>query len=360
MDIKSKKVFVGISGGVDSSVSAALLKEQGYDVTGVFIKVWQPPFLECSVKDDRRDAMRVCAQLEIPFLECDAEDAYKTKVIDYMMSEYRIGRTPNPDVMCNKYVKFGIFYDWAMEQGADYVATGHYAWTSQGLLMKGLDAAKDQSYFLWAIGPEKLKKTFFPIGNLKKDEVRVLAKKFGLFTSTKKDSQGLCFLGKLDVKDFLKKFIDPKIGDVLNVSGEKIGEHDGAFSFTLGERHGFRINSKTTEDAPLYVISKDIENNTITVAHRHESETQDDNASGSKVILREIVVYNKEKISSTEYIKKVVYRYHGEEVPVAEINCNDNNCNVLLNEKRFDIASGQSVVIYSDNEVIAAGIADVV
>jgi tRNA-specific 2-thiouridylase len=360
MNKQTKKVFVGISGGVDSSVSAALLKEQGYDVTGIFIKVWQPPFLECSIKDDRRDAMRVCAQLGIPFVECDAEEAYKTQVIDYMMREYTLGRTPNPDVMCNKYVKFGVFYDWAMTQGADYVATGHYARTADGKLMKGIDAAKDQSYFLWAIGPEKLKKTLFPIGNIEKSKVRFLAEKYKLFTATKKDSQGLCFLGKLDVKDFLKKFITPKIGDVLDVQGNKIGEHDGAFFFTLGERHGFRITEKrSTEDAPLYVISKDVLANTITVATRNNVEVSKASQE-TRVQLTDVVMYNIEKINDKACIKTAVYRYHGEEIPVKSVESVNDELVIILDGYRNDIAAGQSMLVYVNDEVVAAGIVNVI
>ncbi len=371
MTREREKVFVGISGGVDSSVSAALLKEQGYDVTGVFIKVWQPPFLECSIKDDRRDAMRVCAQLGIPFLECDAEEAYKTQVIDYMMSEYKKGRTPNPDVMCNKHVKFGIFYEWAMKNGADYVATGHYAQNTpiledsdspssaeegvRGCLIKGKDPAKDQSYFLWAVGPEKLAKTFFPIGHLEKLEVRKLAEKFGLFTADKKDSQGLCFLGKLDVKDFLKKFIDPKKGNVLNEAGEVIGEHDGAFFFTLGERHGFKVTKKTAEDAALYVIGKDNDANTITVAPKI-SETA---SYGTELKLVQAVIYDTKSLVNAGREKKLAYRYHGQEVAVKSVTMDGDTVKITLKEGRNDIASGQSGVLYSDNKVVGAGIIDV-
>jgi tRNA-uridine 2-sulfurtransferase len=350
-----KKVFVGISGGVDSSVSAALLKEQGYDVTGVFIKVWQPPFLECSIKDDRRDAMRVCAQLNIPFLECDGEEAYKTKVIDYMMDEYTKGRTPNPDVMCNKYVKFGIFYDWAMKQGADYVATGHYAQVERNndtaKLIKSVSEAKDQSYFLWAIGSDKLSRVIFPIGNIEKEEVRKQAQRFNLFTAEKKDSQGLCFLGKLDVKDFLKKFIPGKKGNVLNEKGEIIGEHEGAFFFTLGERHGFIVAKKSPEDKPMYVIEKDIDNNTITV-----SSTCAVVEGLHAYAIKDVVIYDTEKMFDHSVIKKAVYRYHGEEIDIKNIEKMEDGLKIELIEGKNDISLGQSLVIYAGNELIGGGI----
>jgi tRNA-specific 2-thiouridylase len=298
-----KKVFVGLSGGVDSSVSAALLLEAGYDVSGVFIKVWQPDFWGgCTMKEDRLDAMRVCAKLNIPFYTLDLEKEYKKEVVDYMIAEYKAGRTPNPDVMCNKYVKFGGFFDWAMKHGADYVATGHYARVVAGqqkigqanglasclheeirgpeselfsdgrlsdtvLLLAGRDKNKDQSYFLWTLTQKQLVKTLFPVGDMEKPQVRKLAKKFGLDTAEKKDSQGLCFIGKVDMADFLKHFIKTKSGKVLNECGEIIGSHDGVELYTLGQRHGFKVDKKTTADDRYFVISKDFKNNTLTVSH---------------------------------------------------------------------------------------------
>jgi tRNA-specific 2-thiouridylase len=255
-----------LSGGVDSSVSAALLKQAGYDVTGVFIKVWQPDFLPCSWREERRDAMRVAAKLGIPFLTFNLEKEYKKDVVDYMIREYKAGRTPNPDVMCNKYVKFGAFYKKARAMGADFVATGHYARIKSGNLLVAADNEKDQSYFLWTIPRDILKHTFFPIGGYKKSEVRALAKKFGLFTSEKRDSQGLCFVGKLDMKEFLSHYIKPKKGKVLDERGETIGYHDGAWFLTLGERHGFTVTKKSPNDPVLYVVGKDVKKNTVTVS----------------------------------------------------------------------------------------------
>ena len=205
--VRKGKVYVGMSGGVDSSVSAALLLEQGYDVTGVFIKVWQPEWLEeqggCSWREDRLDAMRVCVHLGIPFRTLDLEETYKREVVDYMVSEYRAGRTPNPDVMCNRHVKFGGFFDWAMEQGADFVATGHYAQIQESgsknlELRMGKDAGKDQSYFLWTLTQRELSRTIFPVGGMEKAETRTLARRFGLPVADKRDSQGLCFIGRVD------------------------------------------------------------------------------------------------------------------------------------------------------------------
>src|SRR3989338_2652515 len=269
-----KKVFVGLSGGVDSSVSAALLKKDGYAVTGVFIRVWNPAseqgltlnrekgqtlFGLCQAADDRLDAMRVCAKLGIPFVELNLEKEYKKEVVDYMIREYRAGKTPNPDVFCNRFIKFGGFYNYALVHGADYVATGHYAQIiSRGLACKydrtymlksGVDDKKDQSYFLWQIKKEQLPHILFPVGGMRKPEVRRLAKRFGLITADKKDSQGLCFVGKVDMKEFLARHIKPKKGKVLlgadgrglkrgftQIKEKVIGTHDGAFFYTIGER----------------------------------------------------------------------------------------------------------------------------
>ena len=238
-----KKVFVGLSGGVDSAVSATLLKKQGYEVVGVFIKTWHPDFLECNEEDERRDAMRVAAFLDIPFLTFDLADVYKKEVADYMIREYKEGRTPNPDVMCNKEVKFGTFLKKAISMGADCVATGHYARVlspceggvpeGRGGLLKGKDPSKDQSYFLWTLKQEQLERIVFPIGNLKKTEVRKLAKKFNLPVAEKKDSQGICFLGEIDLKEFLKHYIKLKKGKAAIENLRKKGIKAGLLRIRL-------------------------------------------------------------------------------------------------------------------------------
>ncbi len=352
----AKKVFVGLSGGVDSSVSAYLLKKEGYEVTGVFIKVWQPEGIVCTWKEDRLDAMRIAAQLDIPFITLDLEKEYKEEVIDYMIADYKRGSTPNPDVMCNKYVKFGGFLSFALASGADYVATGHYA---QKFLNKktglyeihaGDDDNKDQSYFLWTVPQEKLKSILFPVGSLPKPEVRKIAKKAGLLTADKKDSQGLCFIGKLNIKDFLKDYIEEKEGDILNEKGEVIGKHDGIFFYTLGERHGFDIDKKTATDEPFYIVAKDIEKNTLTVSHTSPADRKQE---------LKLVLCNTNWISETpdkekEYEARI--RYRGSLAKV-QINIkSEDEVEIVFQEGDFTAASGQSVVIYDGTKMIGGGI----
>jgi tRNA-specific 2-thiouridylase len=340
-----KKVFLGMSGGVDSSVSALLLKQQGYDVTGVFIKVWQPDFIECTWKEDRLDAMRVAAVLDIPFITLDLEKEYKEGVIDYMIEEYRKGRTPNPDVMCNREVKFGAFFDWAKQQDKDaYVATGHYAEHNGESLVKSKDENKDQTYFLWTLKKELFPSILFPVGGIEKSEVRELAKEANLPVSSKKDSQGLCFVGTIDIKTLLKNYIDEKEGNVLNEKDEVIGRHTGVMFYTIGERHGFTVTKKTTEDAPYFVIAKDIEKNTITVSHHEPKEK-----NGEIVTLEKT---NWTQTIKTGEIYEARARYRA---PLAKVE--------VINEREMKVvggdltkASGQSLVLYDGNICIGGGI----
>jgi tRNA-specific 2-thiouridylase len=263
-------VFVGMSGGVDSSVAAKRLIELGYRVVGVFIKVWQPDFIVCEWEKERLDAMRVAAHLGIPFLTFNAEETYKKEVADYMIHAYEAGYTPNPDVMCNEHVKFGSFFNWARGLGADKIATGHYARTvtKNGVtqLLRGIDTSKDQSYFLWRIPKEVLQYVIFPVGDTLKLDVRKEAEDAGIPTFAKSDSQGVCFLGDIDMKEFLSHFIQLSSGPVLNEAGTQIGTHNGALLYTIGERHGFSVETKKDSNVPQYVIRRNLEENTITVA----------------------------------------------------------------------------------------------
>lgn len=268
-------VFVGLSGGVDSAVSAALLKEQGYTVIGAFIKIWRPEFIECPWQKERLDAMRVSAHLGIPFKEIDLSDEYKKEVIDDMVGAYMQGRTPNPDVLCNRHIKFGAFKRWAAREGADMIATGHYAQTHQGKLFRGIDPNKDQSYFLARLSSRDLTGTLFPVGGYTKPEVRALAEKFNLPVAGKKDSQGLCFVGDVSMRDFLGRYVALEKGNVVDEAGRVVGEHDGAALYTAGERHGFRNISRSPDERPQYVVATDVTENTITVSsHRAHAERE--------------------------------------------------------------------------------------
>jgi len=342
-----KKVFVGLSGGVDSSLSAALLKEQGYDVTGVFIKVWQPDFIECTWREDRRDAMRIASELDIPFITLDLEKEYKEGVIDYMMDEYKAGRTPNPDVMCNREVKFGAFWKWAKREGADYIATGHYAQTNNVELLISKDINKDQTYFLWTLTKSDLEHALFPIGHLEKSDVRKEAEKRGLYTHAKKDSQGLCFIGTINVKDFLKMHLGENKGDVINEEGDVIGEHEGAIFFTLGERHGFTITKKKGDIDAYYIIKKDIDNNTITV-----STIPPKTKEGTEIIL-DTISFVSENIKEGEYYARARYR-----APATKVNLTKkgNIWSVSPLEEGISAVSGQSLVLYKNNKCIGGGI----
>lgn len=358
MNGKTKgKVYVGMSGGVDSSVSAALLQKEGYEVIGVFMKVWQPDFLPCTWREERRDAMRVAATLGIPLLTWDFEKEYKEGVADYMIREYKAGRTPNPDVMCNREVKFGAFFRRAMKEGADFVATGHYAQvahnkkTGTTKMLKGVDDAKDQSYFLWTLGQEQLSRAFFPIGGFKKDAVRKLAEKFKLPVAAKKDSQGLCFVGKLDMKDFLAHFIEEKEGNVLNEEDEIIGTHRGATFYTLGERHGFTITKKTTESTPYYVTAKDLVKNTITVANKTKKPLD----CATKILKASMVSFCCGTLPEMTKKYDVQVRYHGE-LHHAKLSAVSSESFSLKLEKPAVFDVGQSAVLYLKDECIGGGI----
>lgn len=350
-------VYVAMSGGVDSSVSAALLKKEGHAVTGVFIKTWHPPFLECTWKEERRDAMDVCAKLGIPFQTMDLEEEYKKEVVDYMIAEYAAGRTPNPDVMCNDKIKFGAFFKKAQEMGADYVATGHYARQSVDAnagahLYAGVDGNKDQSYFLWRLKQEVLQHVLFPVGEFEKSRVREFAHEFGLPVADKKDSQGVCFLGHVDIKDFLKRFIDISPGNVLNADGKVIGTHEGAILYTLGQRHGFDVTVKTPNDGPYYVVGKNITNNTVTVSqHLKTTGTFD----VSRVILENTHWISGDVPVSGAYLARFRYRQ-----PLQECTFDAESMTVTFTRPQKSVATGQSIVLYRGDEVIGGGVVNAV
>jgi tRNA-specific 2-thiouridylase len=300
--------------------------------------------------------MRVCAKLEIPFITLNLESEYKNEVVDYMIEEYKKGRTPNPDVMCNKYVKFGGFFDWAMAKGADFVATGHYARVEnikgKAVMFTGEDKNKDQSYFLWTLTQKQLLHTLFPIGDIDKPKVRKLAEKYYLATAIKKDSQGLCFIGKIDIKDFLKNYIKEKKGKVLSENGELIGEHDGAFYLTIGQRHGFKILEKTPSDAPYYIIEKNIKNNTITVSQDSRKVMDQD----SKIVRLEKINFTQGVTPnlSNKYFARIRYRQQLEECKIVEISKGEFELHFTKPQKA--ITPGQSAVIYDKDICLGGGI----
>ncbi|PSO45017.1 MAG: tRNA 2-thiouridine(34) synthase MnmA [Parcubacteria group bacterium SW_6_46_9] len=370
IDNKSEKtVYVAMSGGVDSSTSAALLKQAGFHVVGCFMSVWQPPFLDCSMEAERQDAMDVAAQLGIDFRTVDLVEEYKNRVVDYMVSAYKSGRTPNPDVICNGQIKFGAFYEWAGNQGdMDYIATGHYARLRRETqnskfkiknshLLQGVDEHKDQTYFLYRIGQKQLQDTLFPIGHLQKEEVRTLADELDVLVADKPDSQGLCFLGEVDMKDFLSQFIDLKSGNVCNEDGEVIGTHEGAEVYTIGQRRGFEVTKKEPSSGPWYVIDKNIQNNTITL-------TENNSPDGPVYNGKEITLTDTNWITSQptagRYKARIRYNQPLEKCKLKVKSQTPNQfgsgheARVIFDKPLRAVASGQSCVVY-DSEVCLGG-----
>lgn len=331
MRLKDAHVFVGLSGGVDSAVAAMLLQEAGARVTGVFIKGWYPSTMPCSWAEDRRDAMRVAAHLHIPFQTLDASHEYKTHVIDYLLKEYGAGRTPNPDVMCNKEVKFGAFYRHAKNAGGAAIATGHY-----------VSGEKDQRYFLWAVPKEALSGTCFPLDGYEKETVRALARKRGLPVATKKDSQGVCFLGSVSVEDFLKDHFGVMPGFARTESGEVVGEHSGVLLHTLGER--VRLD-RSTKSGPWYVVAKDIAQNVLIVRTTQGAPTR---TPVTAIRFTEPNWHMESECATTAQV-----RYRGEKI-TGHVR---GDVFVRESSSRELRVPGQSIVFYSaENALVGGGI----
>ncbi len=341
-----KTVYVGLSGGVDSSVTAALVKEQGYNVVGVYMKNWSKdlPGFACPWKEDYQDAKRVAVQLGIDFKMFDFEKEYEEKVVDYMIDEYKAGRTPNPDIMCNQEVKFKLFLNTALADGADFVATGHYARVENGTLLKGVDGNKDQSYFLYRVTEDALRKTLFPLGEYEKPKVRELAAERNLITARKKESMGICFVGKVGIKEFLQNYVTTQPGAIIEQNGVTIGEHDGAIFYTIGQRHGLNVGG----GLPYYVVGKDMAKNEVYVTSRID----DERLWRTELELTDLHWINAAPESVKTYQIRTRYR-----APLVECHFEGGNFNkVFLKDAIKAVTAGQSAVIYDGDIVVGGGI----
>ncbi len=353
---KKKTVFVGMSGGVDSSVAALLLKKEGYSVVGIFMRNWHEDlhngFGECTWEKDLSDVRRVCAMLDIPYYVWDFSKEYYEDVVEYFFREYKAGRTPNPDVMCNKYIKFGRFFDRAIKLGADFVATGHYARVkeSRGVyrLLKAKDKNKDQTYFLWTITQKQLSRTLFPIGEYTKPQIRRIAKKEGLPTAEKPDSQGICFIGRVDVRDFIKTRLKEKEGDIVTVDGKVVGRHKGVWFYTEGQRHGLNIGGS---GLPYYVVGKDVEKNILVVALGPQHD-----ALYRKKLYADSLNWVSGKEPKYPFMCEARIRYRQPLQKCTIVNIKDERAEVVFEEKQRAIAPGQSIVFYKGRECIGGGV----
>lgn len=333
----NRRVAVGLSGGVDSSVAAAILLKRGYEVSGVYLECYNEP--GCRTDQDKKDALRVALQLGIPFQVVDFRLEYRERVIEYFYREYQAGRTPNPDIVCNREIKFGIFYAWARAQGFDYVATGHYARVGRGKLRMAKDKSKDQSYFLWQVPQDYLEHILFPLGSKLKSEVRAQARELRLATAEKPDSMGICFIGEVDVAQLLKDRLGEKSGAV-RWRGEKIGEHRGLWFYTIGQRGGWRLwpEKQHTQTPVLYVTGKNVRKNELLVGERAETVTSEVRVRG-RIDLRRVGrlwvrVRNLGELYEIERIKGEV---------------------VYTKEPIFGVAGGQSAVFYDSRGVVVGG-----
>lgn len=346
-----EKVVVGMSGGVDSSVAALRLKDEGYDVIGIFMKNWDDTDENgvCTATEDYDDVIRVCHQLEIPYYAVNFEKLYWDHVFTYFLDEYKAGRTPNPDVVCNKEIKFKAFLEHAFQIGADYVATGHYARTihkeNSVQLLRGVDRNKDQTYFLNQLTEKQLEKVLFPLGDLKKETVRDIAKQAGLATAQKKDSTGICFIGERNFKEFLSQYLPAQPGEMRTLDGEVKGSHDGLMYYTIGQRHGLGIGGA---GEPWFVCGKDVENNILYVCQGFHNE-----ALYSDALVAENVNFINEPDEDT-FTCTAKFRYRQPDSKVTVKRISDDRCEVIYSEPQRAVTPGQAVVFY-DGEVCLGG-----
>lgn len=355
---QSPRVIVGMSGGVDSSVSALLLQQQGYDIAGLFMKNWEEEDegSYCHSARDYRDVRSVCADLEIPLYSRNFARQYWDNVFSYFLDEYRAGRTPNPDVMCNKEIKFKVFLEHALELGAQYIATGHYARTDlhngYHRLLKPRDRNKDQTYFLYTLGQRELAHTLFPLQDIEKPEVRQIASTAGLTTHAKKDSTGICFIGEQNFKEFLTRYLPAQPGEMRTPEGELIGHHDGLMYYTLGQRQGLGIGGRhASSGEPWFVVGKDLESNTLVVAQGHDHPWLFCNRLKAGQLHW---VSGQAPAVSLSCRAKTRYRQPDQDCIITQIE--NNHCLVEFSLPQRAVTPGQSVVFYQGDECLGGGI----
>ncbi|MQW22212.1 MULTISPECIES: tRNA 2-thiouridine(34) synthase MnmA [unclassified Lactococcus] len=361
VDNSKTRVVVGMSGGVDSSVTALLLKEQGYDVIGVFMKNWDDTdeFGVCTATEDYKDVAAVADQIGIPYYSVNFEKEYWDQVFEYFLAEYRAGRTPNPDVMCNKEIKFKAFLDYAMELGADYVATGHYAKIRRDEdgtvhMLRGDDSNKDQTYFLSQLSQKQLQKVMFPIGNIEKPEVRQIAERAGLATAKKKDSTGICFIGEKNFKEFLTNYLPAKAGRMMTLDGVDMGPHAGLMYYTIGQRGGLGIGGQhgQNDSQPWFVVGKDLETNTLYVGQGfHHEHLYSTSLTASQVS------FTREMPESFSMKCTAKFRYRQADTGVT-IHVNADKVTVEFDEPVRAITPGQAVVFYDGDECLGGAMID--
>jgi tRNA-uridine 2-sulfurtransferase len=350
------RVVVGMSGGVDSSVAAYLLKQQGYDVIGVFMKNWDDTdeFGVCTATEDYEDVIRVCNQIGIPYYAVNFEKEYWDKVFTYFLDEYKAGRTPNPDVMCNKEIKFKAFLEHALKLGADYLATGHYAQVKiidgEYKMLRGKDVNKDQTYFLNQLSQEQISKVMFPIGHMDKKRVREIAKEAGLATATKKDSTGICFIGERNFKEFLSKYLPAQPGRMETLTGEIKGFHEGLMYYTIGQRHGLGIGGSGD---PWFVVGKDLERNVLLVGQGYDND-----ALYSDAIIATNVSWVSDKEKPAQFSCTAKFRYRQPDHGVTVTLLGNNTARVEFDEPIRAVTPGQAVVFYNGEECLGGGTID--
>lgn len=350
------RVVIGMSGGVDSSVAAMLLKKQGYDVIGIFMKNWDDTDENgvCTATEDYNDVIEVCNQIGIPYYAVNFEKQYWEKVFTYFLDEYRAGRTPNPDVMCNKEIKFKAFLEHAMALGADYVATGHYARVGyidgEYKMLRGVDDNKDQTYFLNQLGQDQLSKTLFPLGELKKPQIREMAKEAGLATAAKKDSTGICFIGERNFKDFLSNYLPAQPGKMQTLSGEAKGKHDGLMYYTIGQRHGLGIGGNGD---PWFAVGKNLKENILYVEQGFHNEL----LYGDEVFATN-VSWVSDKPKEKEFACTAKFRYRQADNGVKVQIVDENTIRILCDEPIRAITPGQAVVFYDGDECLGGATID--